>query len=124
MSRTSNDLRKVFLNLYNKEIKPVEIANILNVTRQTITNWIRKIKSNNEEKLFDIYKPKGHPLTLNIDKLKQEFETNKTAYNREIAEKFNSNNSTIAYWRHKLGYTNKKGRATYRESNPELKKSI
>jgi transposase len=120
MSRTSNDLRKVFLNLYKKGSKPIEIANILNVTRQTVTNWIRRIKLNSEENFFDIYKPKGRPLTINIDELKKEFETNRTAYNREIADKFNSNDSTIAYWRHKLGYSKKKARTTYKESNPDI----
>ena len=123
MSRTSNDLRKVFLNLYKKGSKPIEIASILNVTRQTVTNWIRRIKLNSEENFFNIYKPKGRPLTINIDELKKEFEINRTAYNREIADKFNSNDSTIAYWRHKLGYSKKKARTTYKESNPELKKS-
>jgi transcriptional regulator with XRE-family HTH domain len=68
MSKTSNNLRKVFLNLYKIVCKPIEIASLLNVTRQTVIKIeSNELKSNNLENLFNIYKPKEHPLTLNIE---------------------------------------------------------
>jgi transposase len=124
MARTNNDIRQVFLNLHKQKKKPIQIAVILNKTRQTITNWIRLLEGNGEERLFKKFKPVGIPTKLDLEELRKEFETNKTAFNREIAVKFNCSTRTIEKYRHRFGYTRKRGRTKYKEANLELKKSI
>jgi hypothetical protein len=44
MSRASNETRALFLKLHEKKYKPVAIAELLELSRQTITKWIRKIQ--------------------------------------------------------------------------------
>jgi transposase len=124
MARVSNELRNVFIRLHKQKQKPIEIAKTLNITRQTITNWIRLLEGSGEERLFKEFKPVGTPTKLNLEELRKEFETNKTAFNREIAVKFNCSTRTIEKYRHRFGYTRKRGRTKYKEANLELKKSI
>jgi uncharacterized protein YjcR len=123
MSRTSNEVRKIFINLYNQGIKSEKIGETLGITGRTVRNWITLVKDQGQNRLMKIFKPKTMTTFLDLDKLKQEFETNKTAFNREIAVKFNCSTKTIEQWRKRFGYTKKKGRTTYRESNPALKKT-
>jgi len=44
MARINNEARNIFIRLHQKGKKPIEIAEILGTTRQTITGWIRIIK--------------------------------------------------------------------------------
>lgn len=122
MSRINNELRKVFLRLYKQGKKPIEIANSIGVTRQTITNWIRLLPDNGENYFLTprYNNPKSR---LDLDKLSLVFEQNPTMFNWEIAKQFNCTDNLIRYFRKKWGLTNKKGRTTYKESSEKLKKT-
>jgi uncharacterized protein YjcR len=124
MSRASNETRKLFLKLHAKGQKPIQIANLLEVTRQTITAWIRKLKTQPEESLFIIRRSKGKPTKIDMIALKEEFENNKLSFNREIASKFNISKSMVQSLRAKMGYTRKVVRTTYKEASKELKKTL
>lgn len=123
MSRISNDKREIFLRLYKQDKKAVEISEIIGVTRRTIDYWINLVKQEGETRLFKIFKTVG-VLKIDLDELRKTFETNKFAFNREIAEQFHCSDSTIERYRHLLGYTNKTARITYKESRLELKKTL
>jgi transposase len=86
-------------------MKPEQIAQIISRTDRTVRNWIRLLDKQGEERVFKIFKPVITPSPLDLEKLKQEFENNKTAFNREIAHKFNCSTKTIEKFRHRFGYT-------------------
>ncbi len=122
VSRINNELRKIFLRLYKQGRKPIEIANTIDVTRQTITNWIR-MYNNKGEKYFLELRYNNPTSRIDFIELSRVFENNPTLFNREIAEMFNCSMQLIHKYRHMLNYTNKKGSAGYKESKPELKKN-
>lgn len=124
MARTNNEIRKIFLRLNNQNKKPIEIANILGLARQTITNWKARIKNKPESQLLEIGNKGGKPSKLDIEALKVEFESNRFGLNREIAQKFGVSKSLIQYFRQRLGYTKKVANTTYKEADPELKKTL
>jgi transposase len=123
MNRASNELRKVFVNLYNEGIKSDKIAKTIGLTGRTVRYWIKLIKNEGETRLFQTFESVSQKSKLDLQALKKEFETNKTAFNREIASKFNCSTATIERYRHKWHYTKKKGRTKYKEADEKLKKS-
>lgn len=124
MSRISNEKREIFNRLHSKDMKPIDIANILGVSRRTIMNWINILKTNNVSCLYRIYKPLGKPSRFDLEKMKKEFEDNKFSFNYEIADILNCSTSLVCYFRNKLGYTHKKARTVYKEADEELKKNL
>ena len=123
MSRINNDKREIFVRLHLTGMKAIDIAFILGVTRRTVDNWITFLKSNPVDSLYIAKIRPSRPGKVNIEAVRQEFESNKFAFNSEIAEKFNCCNQYISRLRHKLGYTRKKARTVYKEANEELKKN-
>jgi transposase len=122
MTRINNEVRNIFIRLHKQGKKPIEIAQILDTTRQTITNWIRIIKNTNEQSLLETSPPKERLKKVSIEKLKQIFQTRKTAINSELAIELDLSESSIQQYRRKLGYTYKKGTYTYKEADQEAKK--
>lgn len=121
--RVSNELRKVFIRLHKEGKTPVEIAKILDTTRQCITNWRKILNDKGEEFLLEIKRFQGHPKRVSLEELKKLFEENKTSTNPELGLKVGLSASIIQKYRKRLGYTYKKGTYTYKESDPELKKN-
>lgn len=123
MARSTNEIRSVFVRLHKQGKKPVEIANILGVTRQTITNWRSIIKDQGEESLLTDKYFKGN--VKRVDELTQIkiFEEQKTATNEELSKILNVGVSTVQRYRNQQGYTYKKGTYTYKEANDKAKKN-
>jgi transposase len=124
MSRVSNELRNVFLRLHKQKQKPIEIAKTLNITRQTITNWIRLLKIQSEEYFLTIRTPSDSKTPIvNEVQLKELFSRYKTATNLQIAQMTDLSKTTIHKHRTRYGYTYKVASKTYKQSDPELKKT-
>ena len=120
MNRKSRDLRRIYLRLKKQGKSVIEIAGILNVSRQTIYNW-QKLT---EESIFKEPPKSTRSPSLNLNTLKEYIDNNPFLLNREIAEVFNCSKNTIQKWRQRLGFTRKKAKSKYKEANPELKKSL
>jgi transposase len=108
MAKINNEARSIFIRLHKKGKKPVEIAEILGATRQTITGWIRIIKNGNEQSLLETTLPSERPKRVSLEELKRVFETRKTATNAELAVDLGLSESSVQQYRKKLGYTYKK----------------
>lgn len=123
MNRTSNDLRKLFLRLKNQGKGIIEIANIVGVSRQTVNNWNKVIAEYGEERFLKEPSKSTRKPSIDLKLLKKYIEENPSAFNKEIAIVFNSSKNVIQKFRQRLGFNRKKFKTTYKESDPELKKS-
>lgn len=126
MSRASNEKRSIFLTLFREKQKPIRIATILGVTRQTITNWIRSIKKSGEG---EIMINKRALVTIkagskfDLEALRIEFDNNPFGFNHEIGAKFGMSKTVVQRYRQKFGYSRKVAKKSYKEADPELKKN-
>jgi transposase len=121
--RISNDLRKIFIRLHKEGKTPIQIANILNTSRQTITNWRKILETKGEDILLEYKRFQGHPPRVTLEELKELFDKNKTKTNNELGLEVGLPESAIYSYRKRLGYTYKKGNYTYKEADEELKKN-
>ena len=119
MNRKNNSVREIFLRMQESGKKVTDIAQTLGVTRQTIYDW----KKLDENKLFTEPPKNTSKPPPQLEELRKYIEDNPFAFNKEIAPVFNKTKSTIQRWRQKLGFRRKKAKTTYKEANPELKKS-
>lgn len=101
-----------------------EISELLSVTVQTINNWKRSLINQSEDWLMEVRIGKGFPSKISDDIYLKEFTNFPTAFNREIAVKLGVSTSTVIYHRRLLKFSNKKATTTYKESDPELKKTL
>lgn len=120
MNRTSNDIRQVFLRLHKSGKSVIEISQILGVSRQTIYDWIKQ----SESKLLKVPNPNTQKPTPKLSELDAYIKKHPFAFNKEIAQALQMSRSAVQRWRKKLGYSRKKAKTTYKESNPELKKTL
>lgn len=100
-----------------------EIAQVLGVSRRTIFNWKKIVKEYNEDKLFTEPSKTTVKPSFNTQELKEFMLANPSNFYKETAKKFNKSISTIHRYSKKFGITRKKFKTTYKESDPELKKS-
>lgn len=122
--RIGNELRSIFLRLYKQGKSPIEIAKILDTTRQTITNWRSIVEKRGEESLLRIKRFQGHPKKVEEETMRKLFEDRKLATNSELAQELGYSENTVGRYRRKLGYTYKKGTYTYKEANDLAKKNL
>ena len=122
MSRASNELRNVFFKLYKNGQKPKEIADIIGVTRQTVTNWIRKLKVSDEKTLL-VIKQNRNPPRFDLELFEKTCIERPFLLNRELGAIFGFNATTAGKYRKRLNFSRKKARTVYKESDPELKKN-
>jgi transposase len=119
MNITDNSTRLVFQRMNNSGYSAVDIAKAIGKTRQTVYN-LRKIKD--DELLIKPDKNTRKP-TFDIDALKKHITDKPYDFNKEVGLVFGKSKSTIQRWRVKLGFSRKKARTTYKESDQDLKKT-
>lgn len=115
MNKTGLDIRKMFLHLKELKLSKQEIALYTNKSKSTVYSWWNMP----EEELL---KPIVATKRKNTDKLKQVFETNQTAFHKELETELGIKKTQIGYWRNKLGFGRKKAQTTYKEQD-EAKKN-
>jgi transposase len=109
MSQYSNTLRKRVLEEIDKKVPKKLVSKQFSIHVNTINNWLKlRKKDENNWKT----KPRGLRGSKILDLLKLEkfIQENPDMYLEEIAQKFNSNDSTISYWMLKMGFKRKKNR--------------
>ena len=119
MNRKNTSLREIFLRMLKAGKKVVEIAQTLGVSRQTIHSW----KKLDEIKLLTEPSKNTRKPPQKLEELREYITQNPFAFNREIAKALETNKSNIQRWRRRLGFKRKKAKTTYKEADPELKKS-
>ncbi len=126
MSQYSNTLRKKVLDEVQKademgrysgnenRLTRQQIADKFNIGICTIKSWINLKKQSKIEENPSLWKTKKVKLrgskVLDLEKLEKFVKENSDMYLAEIAQKFNSNDSTIGYWLRKMGFNRKKNR--------------
>jgi transposase len=123
MARSTNEIRSVFVRLHKQGKNPIEIAKILGVTRQTVTNWRSILKNRGEDSLLADKWFRGSIKKVDELTLINLFEERKTSTNEELSKVLKVGVSTVQRYRNQLGYTYKKGTYTYKEANDEAKKN-
>ena len=119
MNKTSLELRKVYLRM-KKLNKPVEeIAEVIGVTIRSVKNWSKLT----EEEILHEPNKITHTTKLDLIKFKDYIQANPTMFNKEIGEVFGIKKTNVSKWIYKLGFVRKQVRTTYREADPELKKT-
>lgn len=117
MNKTDIELRKVYLRMRDSGKSTKEISVATGVFESTIRNW----KNFTEEQLlFEPDKSTRKP-SIDLDKLQQYLNKNPFAFHREVALVFNCSIKTIHKWKTYLGFTRKKVKTTYRESDESKK---
>ena len=111
------------MNSLDKKVS--DIAKSVGLSIRTIYNWKALIKKDGgEEELLSEPPSNTRKPTFKVIDLKSRIEQNPFEFNKELAIVFGKSESTIQRWRHKLGFKRKKAKTTYREANPELKKTL
>ncbi|MBF0805356.1 MULTISPECIES: IS630 family transposase [unclassified Streptococcus] len=112
----SIDFRKKVLSYCDKTGNISEAAEIFQISRNTIYEWIKL-----QKKTGDLHhQVKGtKPRKVDRDKLKAYLEAHPDAYLTEIASEFDCHPTAIHYALKAMGYTPKKKSCTYYEQDPE-----
>jgi transposase len=112
MNKTDIELRKVYLRMKNLGKPIVEIHQATGVNLKTLYSW----KNFTEEQLLSEPSKSTRKPTFDIEVLQQHFQDNPLSFNKEVAEVIGKTKSTIQRWRHKLGFTRKKVKTTYKDT--------
>jgi transposase len=119
MNKTDIELRKVYLRMKKLGKSNKEVSESTGVCQSTIRNW----KNFTEEQLLSEPSKSTRKPTFDIEVLQQHFQDNPLSFNKEVAEVIGKTKSTIQRWRHKLGFTRKKVKTTYKEADQSKKNS-
>lgn len=120
MNRASNDLRRIFLRQRKLGKSIIEISQLIGISRQSLWYWTKMT----EEELLKVVKINTRTPSIDEDKFKQYYIDNPLSFDWEASLVFNVSKTTIQRWRDKLKITRKVTTKTYKESKPELKKTL
>jgi hypothetical protein len=124
MNKTSLDLRKVLIRMYNNSKSANEISIATGIKIRTVYDYLNILKQEDGEGIvLRNPKPNIQPPSVDLEKLKQYYKSNPFAFDRETGKVFGVAKSTIGKWRNKLGLKRKKAKTRYRESDIESKKN-
>jgi transposase len=112
MNKTDIELRKVYLRMKKLGKSNKEVSESTGVCQSTIRNW----KKYTEQELLTEPSKSTRKPTFDIQVLQQHFQDNPLSFNKEVAEVIGKTKSTIQRWRHKLGFTRKKVKTTYKDT--------
>jgi Transposase len=120
MYRTSNDLRQVFLRLKKQGKGLIEISDTIGVSRQSLWTWSKMT----DEELMKIGNKSTRQPSIDLENLQKYYLENPYKFDWEVGLVFGVAKSTIQKWREKLKITRKVTTKSYKEANPELKKTL
>lgn len=124
MNKTSLDLRKVLIRMNKLGKTPQEISQNTGIKIRTVYGYLRILKTQGEEKVLSQPSKNTRQPPPKLTQLKEYIQDNPFAFNKEIAVALQTHKNNIQRWRQKLGLFRKKSKTTYKESSPELKKSL
>jgi transposase len=125
MNKTSLDLRRVLIRMSDNSKSAKEISEATGIKLRTTQNYLHILKkTNGKDLVLTNPNPNTRIPSIDLEKLKQFYQDNPFAFDKEVGKVFGVSKSTVGKWRNKLGLKRKKAKTIYRESNDESKKNL